>query len=211
VDAATLREAAEALVRAFPALEIHGLVGDFERDLRHVPPPIGRRLVAFFGSTLGNLDPAARLAFLRGTRRVLGRHGRLVMGVDLMKDPRILEAAYDDAAGVTAQFNRNVLYVLRRELGADWEPEAFRHVARVDEAAARVEMHLVAERPQVVHVRALDLTVRFAAGDGIWTESSYKFTRPRVEEMLADAGLGLAGWWTDEKERFALVAARRAA
>ena len=210
VDPTTTLEAARSLVRAFPALAVHGVVGDFERDLRAAPAPIGPRLVVFFGSTFGNLEPAGRRAFLRHMRSLLGRHGSLLLGVDLMKDTRILEAAYDDAAGVTAAFNRNVLRVINRELGAAFVPEAFRHVARVDETAGRVEMHLVAERAQVVHVRGLDLTVGFAAGDAIWTESSYKFTRSGLAKLLESAGLGITHWWTDPADRFALVVARPA-
>jgi L-histidine N-alpha-methyltransferase len=125
-----------------------------------------------------------------------------------MKDPRVLHAAYDDAAGVTAAFNRNVLHVINRELDADFLPNQFRHVARVNEVAKRVEMHLVAEKAQVVHLRALDLTVRFEAGDDIWTESSYKFTRSGIETMLASADLALERWLTDPDDRFALVVAR---
>ena len=208
VDAKTTTAAARSLVRAFPALRVHGLVADFERDLAAVPPALARRLVVFFGSTLGNLGPAARRRFLRDIRRLLPSDGRLLVGVDLMKDARVLHAAYDDAAGVTAAFNRNVLRVINRELDADFVPDAFRHVARVNEAAERVEMHLVAERAQTVRVGALDLTVRFAAGDGIWTENSYKFTRPGVEAMLAAAGLTLDRWLTDPERRFALVLAR---
>lgn len=211
VDAHTTTDAARALVRAFPALRVHGLVADFERDLVHVPAPLARRLVVFFGSTLGNLHPAARCRFLRDVRRLLPADGRLLVGIDLMKDSRVLHAAYDDAAGVTAAFNRNVLHVINRELDADFVPEAFRHVARVDEAAERVEMHLVAAHAHTVRVGALDLTVPFAAGDDIWTESSYKFTRPGVEAMLADAGLGLDRWLTDPEGRFALVLAGPAA
>ena len=208
VDAATTYEAARALVRAFPALAVHGVVGDFERDLDAVPPPVGRRLVMFLGSTFGNLEPAGRRAFLRGVRRLLGHDGFLLLGVDLMKDPRVLEAAYDDAAGVTAAFNRNVLRVINRELDATFVPEAFRHVARVDAKTARVEMHLVAEGPQVVEIRGLGLTVPFAAGDDIWTESSYKFTRPRLAALLASAALATIEWWTDPEGRFAVVVAR---
>ena len=210
VDAHTTTAAARALVRAFPTLHVHGFVADFERDLFHLPSPLPRRLVAFFGSTLGNLDPAARRRFLRDVRRLLPADGHLLLGIDLMKDRRVLHAAYDDAAGVTAAFNRNVLRVINRELDADFVPEAFRHVARVNEAAQRVEMHLVAERAQTVRLGALDLTVRFAAGDDIWTENSYKFTRPGVEAMLADAGLALDRWLTDPEGRFALVVARPA-
>jgi L-histidine N-alpha-methyltransferase len=207
VDEHTTAAAARSLVRAFPGLRVHGLVADFERDLAHVPPPLARRLVVFFGSTLGNLDPPERRRFLREVRRLLPAEGRLLLGLDLMKDPAVLHAAYDDAAGVTAQFNRNVLRVINHELDADFAPEAFRHVARVDEVAERVEMHLVAERAHTVRVGALDLTVPFAAGDDIWTENSYKFTRPGTEAMLAEAGLGLERWLTDPDARFALVVA----
>jgi L-histidine N-alpha-methyltransferase len=207
MDEGTLTAAARLLVRTLPGLAVHGLVGDFERDLAHVPRASGRRLVAFFGSTIGNLDPPARRRFLRSIRHLLPLDGRLLLGLDLMKDPRVLHAAYDDAAGVTAAFNRNVLHVINRELGANFVPDAFRHEARVDETAARVEMHLVADRAQTVRVRALGLSLRFAAGDDIWTESSYKFTRPGVEAMLTGAGLGLERWLTDPEGRFALVLA----
>ena len=208
VDETTMVAAADVLIRAFPALRVHGLVGDFERDLVHVPAPMGRRLVVFLGSTLGNLEPLARRRFLRSLRRLLGTGDHFLLGVDLMKDPRVLHAAYDDAAGVTAAFNRNVLHVINRELDADFLPNQFRHVARVNEVAKRVEMHLVAEKAQVVHLRALDLTVRFEAGDDIWTESSYKFTRSGIETMLASADLALERWLTDPDDRFALVVAR---
>ena len=211
VDAKTTTDAARSLDRAFPALRVHGFVADFERDLAALPPPLARRRVGFFGSTLGNLGPAARRRFLRDVRRQMPPDGHLLLGVDLMKDVRVLHAAYDDAAGVTAAFNRNVLRVINRELEADFVPEAFAHVAHVNEAAERVEMHLVADRAQTVRLGALDLTVRFAAGDDIWTESSYKFTRPGVEGMLTAAGLALERWLTDSEKRFALVLARPAA
>jgi L-histidine N-alpha-methyltransferase len=207
VDAATMTRAARALVRAFPALRVHGLVGDFERDLGAVPPPLVRRLVVFLGSTIGNLDPAPRGRFLRDVRGLLPADGRLLLGLDLMKDVDVLHAAYDDAAGVTAEFNRNVLRVINRELDADFVPERFRHVARVDTTAERVEMHLVAEGAQTVRMGALGLTVAFADGDAIWTESSYKFTRAGVETMLAEAALSVERWLTDPDGRFALVVA----
>ena len=207
VDAHTMAEAGRALIHAFQDLHVHGLVGDFERHLRYVPAPRGRRLVAFFGSTIGNLDPRSRKRFLRDVHALLGAGDSFVLGVDLMKDPVMLHAAYDDAKGITAAFNRNILRVINRELAADFDPEAFRHVARVNEAEQRVEMHLVADRPQRVRVRALDLTVRFEAGDGIWTESSYKFTRAGIASMLATAGLRLDRWLTDRDDLFALVTA----
>jgi L-histidine N-alpha-methyltransferase len=207
VDAGTMTGAARALVRAFPGLRVHGLVGDFERDLAAVPPALARRLVVFLGSTIGNLEPAARAPFMRAVRRLLPSDGRFLLGLDLMKDTGVLHAAYDDAAGVTAAFNRNVLRVINRELDADFVPERFRHVARVDEAAERVEMHLVADGAQRVRVGALGLTLAFADGDDIWTESSYKFTRAGVEAMLADAALSVERWLTDPEGRFALVVA----
>jgi L-histidine N-alpha-methyltransferase len=207
VDQQTMIQAGEALVRAFPDLRVHGLVGDFERHLRYVPAPEGRRIVAFFGSTIGNLDARARRRFLRDVRALLAAGDSLVLGVDLMKDPGMLHAAYDDAKGITAAFNRNVLRVLNRELAADFDPRAFRHVARVNEREQRVEMHLVAERAHRVRVHALGLTLRFDAGDGIWTESSYKFTRDGVVAMLAAAGLRLDRWLTDRDDLFALVTA----
>jgi L-histidine N-alpha-methyltransferase len=124
-----------------------------------------------------------------------------------MKDARVPQPAYDDAAGVTAAFNRNVLRVINRELDADFVPERFRHVARVDEDAARVEMHLVADAPQTVRLRALDLTLPLAGGDDIWTESSYKFTRAGAEAMLAAAGFAVERWLTDPARQFAVVVA----
>src|SRR5205085_4531592 len=116
VDAATMADAARALVRAVPTLAVHGLVADFEHDLGAVQPPLARRLVVFLGSTLGNLDPSPRVRFLRAVHRLLPADGRLLLGLDLMKDSGVLHAAYDDAAGVTAAFNRNVLRVINREL-----------------------------------------------------------------------------------------------
>jgi L-histidine Nalpha-methyltransferase len=208
VDATTTDAAARSLVRAFPELRVFGIVADFERDLALVPPPLARRLVVFFGSTLGNLDPPQRARFLRDVRGLLPDDGRLLLGIDLMKDVGVLHAAYDDAAGVTAAFNRNVLHVINHELDADFVPDRFRHVARVDEDAARVEMHLVAECAHAVRVGALDLSLRFAEGDDIWTESSYKFTRAGAEEMLADAAFAVERWLTDPAERFAVVIAR---
>ena len=205
VDADTVAAAARRLLRDDPRLEVHAVIGDFERHLVHVPPPSGRRLVLFLGSTIGNLGAAQRRGLLRGIGDLLGPDGHLLLGVDLVKDVATLEAAYDDAAGVTAAFNRNVLRVLNRDLGADFRPEAFRHYAWYNAAASRIEMHLVAESPQTIHISAIDLIVQVDAGESIWTENSYKFTRPSVEAMLRDAGLHLVRWITDE--RFALVVA----
>ena len=208
VDEATMAGAARELTARYPRIEIHGLVGDFERDLRHLPPPRGRRLVLFLGSTIGNLDPPARRALLEDLRAQLGPGGgRLLLGVDLVKDARVLEQAYDDGQGVTREFNRNVLRVINRVLGADFDPAAFRHVARFDPRAARVEMHLVAGSRQSVHVRDIGLDVDIEPGESIWTESSSTFTRPSLEAELASAGLSLEEWITGRPPLFALVLA----
>jgi L-histidine Nalpha-methyltransferase len=207
VDETTVAASAERLLAEDPALEVHAVVGDFERHLVHVPPPGGRRLVLFLGSTIGNLDAPARQALLAQVRSLLRRGDRLLLGVDLVKDRAVLEAAYNDAAGVTAAFNRNILQVVNRGLGADFRPEAFRHHAWYNAAESRIEMHLVADTPQTVRVRSLDLTVRLEPSESIWTESSYKFTRASTRAMLQAAGLKLDAWHTDAAERFALAVA----
>jgi L-histidine N-alpha-methyltransferase len=207
VDETTVAASAERLLAEDPALQVHAVIGDFERHLVHVPAPSGRRLVLFLGSTIGNLDAPARQALLAQVRGLLARGDRLLLGVDLVKDPAVLEAAYNDAAGVTAKFNRNILRVLNRGLGADFRPEEFRHHAWYNAPESRIEMHLVCDTPQTVRVRSLDLTVRLAPSESIWTESSYKFTRASTRAMLEAAGLRLDAWHTDPAQRFALALA----
>jgi len=207
VDADTLDAAARALVAEWPDVHVHAIAGDFERHLVHVPPPVGRRLVLFFGSTIGNLDPPERTSLLRQVQALLGPDDRLLLGVDLVKDTRTLEAAYDDRAGVTAAFNRNILRVINRGLDADFDAAAFRHHARYDAAASRIEMRLVATAAQRVHLRAVGLTLDIEGGEDIETERSYKFTRASAAAMLDGAGLRLDGWHTDEAGRFALLVA----
>jgi L-histidine Nalpha-methyltransferase len=207
VDETTVAASAERLLAEDPALQVHAVIGDFERHLVHVPAPTGRRLVLFLGSTIGNLDAPARQALLAQVRGLLRRGDRLLLGVDLVKDPGVLEAAYNDAGGVTAKFNRNVLRVVNRGLGADFRPEAFRHHAWYNAPESRIEMHLVCDTPQTVRVRSLDLTVRLEASETIWTESSYKFTWASTRAMLEVAGLRLDAWHTDPAERFALALA----
>jgi L-histidine N-alpha-methyltransferase len=208
VDDGVLAASARALLRVHPDLEVHAVVGDFERHLDRVPSPIGRRLVAFLGSTIGNLDPPARQRLLADVRRLLGHGDRVLLGVDLVKDPATLHAAYDDAQGVTAAFNRNILHVVNRELRADFTPEAFRHVARWNDDAARVEMHLAAEGRETAIVEDLDLAVAVEPGETIWTESSHKFTRSSAEAMLTAAGLELVSWHTDGAYALAVAGAR---
>jgi len=209
VDRLTLETSADRLIDDYPGLSVHAVVGDFERDLARVPAPAGRRLVLFLGSTIGNLDPPERQRFLAGIRGLLQRpEDRFLLGVDLVKDVAVLEAAYNDAAGVTREFNRNILRVINRGVDGDFRPKAFRHVAFYNETAARIEMHLVADSAQDVRLERLGLRIRFPAGEDIWTESSYKFTRPGVEAMLDEAGLGLAEWHVDPASYFALALAQ---
>ena len=210
VDAAMLAATGRTLL-AEGVGEVRAVVADFERHLDRVPPAAGRRLVAFLGSTLGNLDAATRDALLRDVRRLLGPDDRFLLGVDLVKSPRVLHAAYDDAEGVTAEFNRNMLRVINRQLGADFDVDAFGHYARWDAEERRVEMHLVAAADHAVHVRDLEMTVEFETGETIWTESSYKFTRESVAAMLDAAGLALTRWDTDGAFGLALAAPARAA
>jgi L-histidine Nalpha-methyltransferase len=203
-----LTQAATRLADEYPSIEVHALVADFEHHLVHVPPPSGRRLVLFLGSTIGNLDPLARHDFLGELRGLLGPDGRLLLGVDLVKDRRTLEAAYDDPAGVTAAFNRNVLRHVNHLVDGDFVPEHYRHHAFYNVEASRIEMHLVAQHWQHVELRGLPLALDLAEGDDIWTENSYKFTREGTEAELAGAGLGLEQWCTDAEQRFGLVLCR---
>jgi L-histidine Nalpha-methyltransferase len=203
-----LAQAVGALAEEYPQMDLHAVVADFERHLGCLPPPTGRRLVLFLGSTIGNFHPPARRALLAQVRRLLGSDGRFLLGVDLVKDRRVLEAAYDDAAGVTREFNRNILRVVNRAVDGDFDPEAWRHHSFYSVEASRIEMHLLAAKPQRVHLRALDLVLDFDAGDGIWTESSYKFTRESVAVILGEAGLALDEWHTDPEGRFGLAIAR---
>ena len=210
VSETTVRECAHQLIEEYPGLSVHGLVGDFERHLVHLPEPRGARVVAFLGGTIGNFPPGSRRRFLRTIGRTLGDDGWLLLGTDLVKDPRILEAAYDDAAGVTAEFNLNVLHVMNRELGADFDVEGFDHVAFWDAEREWIEMRLRSRWRQTVRFPDLDLTVHFAQREELRTEISAKFTPTRVEGDLAAAGLELVDWFTDDDELFALSLARPA-
>ncbi|WP_380281267.1 L-histidine N(alpha)-methyltransferase [Kitasatospora purpeofusca] len=207
VSESALTAAGRALSAEYPGLAVHGVLADFT-DRLGLPPAGGPRLVAFLGGTLGNLLPPERAAFLRGLRAALDPGDFLLLGTDLVKDPAVLVAAYDDAAGVTAEFNRNVLNVLNRELGADFEPEAFAHVALWDPEREWIEMRLRSLASQTVKIPELDLPVHFAEGEELRTEVSAKFRRERVAEELSAAGLRLAAWWTDEQGRFGLSLAQ---
>jgi L-histidine Nalpha-methyltransferase len=212
VSESALEAAALELVDEFEELAVHGVIGDFERHLDRVPrrrasdPP---RIVALLGGTIGNFPPGTRRRMLREIAKLLGPGDRLLLGTDLVKDPSVLEAAYDDSQGVTAEFNRNVLRVINRELDADFWPEAFEHVAFFDRTHEWVEMRLRALRPCSVLIAALGLRVEFAAGEEVRTEISSKFTRARVEADFEAAGLGLESWYTDSDRLFAVSLARR--
>jgi L-histidine N-alpha-methyltransferase len=203
VDPAVLKDASAAVAAEFPGLAVEPIVGDFERHLASLPTH-PRRLLAFLGSTIGNLDPAQRGEFLHGVRAALGAGDAFLLGTDLVKSPERLVAAYDDAAGVTAEFNKNLLSVLNRDLGADFEPDEFDHVAVWDAEQEWIEMRLRSRRHQLVHVTALPLTVAFERGEEMRTEISAKFRRTGVEAELAAAGLRMTHWWTDRAQDFAL-------
>jgi L-histidine Nalpha-methyltransferase len=210
VSESALHAAAEELLDEFDELRIHAVIGDFERHLAHVPTPEDTpRIVALLGGTIGNFPPGTRRRLLRQIGALLGPRDRLLLGTDLVKDPKIIEAAYDDPAGITADFNRNVLHVINRELGADFAPEAFEHIAFFDRRHEWIEMRLRARRPCTVLVARLGLRVDFAAGEELRTEISAKFTRARVEADFQAAGLTLDHWYTDPDRLFALSLAAR--
>jgi L-histidine Nalpha-methyltransferase len=209
VSEPTLRDAGTAIVSEYPGVAVHAVVGDFERHLGLLPRD-GRRLVAFLGGTIGNLALAERAKFLSEAAGLLSPGDALLLGTDLVKDEERLVRAYDDDAGVTAAFNRNVLHVVNRELDADFVTERFAHVARWNPEEEWIEMRLRADGPQRVHVGALDLDVAFDGGEELRTEISAKFRRPRLEAELAAASLALQQWWTDAAGDFALSLARLA-
>ncbi|MDX2594492.1 MULTISPECIES: L-histidine N(alpha)-methyltransferase [Streptomyces] len=203
VSESALTQAGRALIEERPGLDVHALIADFTAPLE-LPATPGPRLVAFLGGTIGNLLPAEREKFLASVRALLAPGDGLLLGTDLVKDERTLVRAYDDAAGVTAAFDKNVLAVVNRELGADFDPDAFDHVALWDAEREWIEMRLRSRTAQTVKVPALDLAVHFAAGEDLRTEVSAKFRREGVSAELAASGLELTHWWTDAGGRFAL-------
>jgi len=207
VSEAALREAVAAIGDAYPGLQVHGVVGDFTAHLDQLPgePP---RLVAFLGGTIGNLLPEERAEFFGSVRAVLDTGEWLLLGTDLVKSPDVLVPAYDDAAGVTAEFNRNVLHVLNRELGADFDVETFQHVARWNAEHEWIEMRLRATREMRVRLPEIGLEVHFAKGEELCTEVSSKFRRAGVESELSATGFHLEQWWTDPGDDFAVSLAR---
>ena len=213
VSEGALRGAAERMQAKFPTLEFLGAVGDFEKDLPELATRTtseAGRWVVFLGSTLGNFERERQVGFLNRVRCLLGEEDRLLLGVDLVKEPERLEAAYDDAQGVTARFNLNALSVLNRELDGDLPLDAFRHRAVYNRELERIEMWLVAQRPVRAYLRLIDLEVTFEAEEAMRTELSCKFRRERLEETLKQAGLALETWCTDAAQDFALASIRSA-
>jgi L-histidine N-alpha-methyltransferase len=194
---------AEELCEIYPGLEVHGLIGDFHHDLVHLPDG-ERRLFAFLGGTIGNFFPVERVEFLADLCDLMGPGDRLLLGTDLVKDVGVLESAYNDSAGVTAEFNRNALRVINRELGADFRIDRFEHRAFFDPRESRIEMRLRSLDDVVVSVPGAGTEVAFEAGEEIRTEISTKFTPARVEHELGEAGLRLEEFWTDDDGLFGL-------
>ena len=198
-----LRDAADSLTRDYEGLQLHALVADFTNQL-HLLPSSGKRLVIFLGGTLGNFEPVARASFLRQVHESLSPDDRFLLGADLVKSPDVMVPAYDDVAGVTAAFNRNVLEVLNRGLDANFVTDNFDHVAVWDDVNEWIEMRLRSRRAQDVRVNALDLDVFFDEGESMRTEISAKFRRDRLESELDAAGFVQSGWWTDSGNLFSL-------
>ncbi len=206
VSDGTLWRAATELVAEYPGLDVHAVVGDFDRHIGLIPA-VGRRMVAFLGSTIGNFHPDRRRRFLFDLDCTMAHGDSFLLGTDLIKDEKKLIAAYDDAAGVTAEFNRNVLHVLNRELHADFEPECFQHVARWNEEECRIEMRLRSLDDQRIRIADLELEIDFAAGEDLLTEISTKFSRDGVESELFEAGFVVDGMWEAPEGEFLLTLA----
>jgi L-histidine N-alpha-methyltransferase len=201
------RDTAERIAAEYDGINVRGLVCDFEFDLERVPVG-GPRVIALLGGTIGNFAPHQRAGFLRRIANLLDSEDRFLLGTDLVKDPSILEAAYNDSKGVTAEFNRNVLAVLNRQLGANFDIDSFEHVARWDPENLWVDIRLRSLANQVVDVSALNMLVPFGAGEEMRTEISTKFLRPGLEGIYHEAGLELTDWWTDPDGLYALSLAR---
>ncbi len=205
VDAAMLERSGRDLLSEYPQLRITAICSDFARPsipIARLPLHDGRTIVLFLGSTIGNLDPEAAIAMLRDLRSVLKPGDALFLGADLRKSAAILEPAYDDTLGVTAAFNRNLLVRMNRELGADFDLDAFAHRAFYDQVHGRIEMHLVSIGAQRVHIAALDLTVEFSDGESIHTESSYKHDASTLDALAEASGFTIYKMWTDAREWF---------
>jgi L-histidine N-alpha-methyltransferase len=204
VDPWVIERTADELTELYPGLEVEGVVGDFTGDLSDIPDGGHPRLVALLGGTIGNLKIDGRAPFLQAVRELLGEDDRFLLGTDLVKDVAVLEAAYNDSAGVTAEFNRNMLRVLNRELGADFDPDSFDHVAFFDPDESWIEMRLRARGEQRVSIPGADLELELADGEDIRTEVSSKFTLARLARELGAADMTIDHFYTDPEGLFGL-------
>jgi len=202
-----VEKSSRALAAHYPMLEVHAVIGDFEKHLGELPHG-ERRLIMLLGSTIGNFPDDEAVTFLRKITRLMNDEDVLLLGTDLVKSRRVLEAAYNDSEGVTAEFNRNILNVLNEHLDGDFEPEAFEHLARWNAKASRIESFLRSTRPQFVNLRAIDMQVELASDELIWTEVSCKYTRASVDRLLDQAGLRLESWFEGDDAAFALSLSR---
>ena len=209
VNREMVKAVTEDLVRSYPGLRVHGVAGDFQQHIDKISSG-EPRLVAFLGSTIGNFTPSQAVRFLARMRGSLGPRDALLLGADLVKGGAILHAAYNDAQGVTAEFNRNILRVINRRLGGEFRPERFEHVAFFNRRRSRIEMHLESTAEQDVRIRKLGLTIAFRRGERIRTEYSYKFRRSSLKDILRKAGMRIERLYTDPRGWFALVLARAA-
>ncbi len=209
ISPGAIAASAADIAAAYPGTRVHGVAGDFARHLSRIPrrPADGRRIVAFLGGTIGNLDPPHRRTMLRRLARLLRPDDVLLLGTDLAHDPEVLVRAYDDAAGVTAEFNRNLIRHVNAAFAGDADPDAFAHVSRWNARASRIEMHLRARRDIEWSIAGLGVVIPIEAGSTIRTEISCKFTKKAVEDMYADAGLHLASWHEDTQGRYAISVA----
>lgn len=208
VSEGTVRRVAEELTAEYPGLEVHGIVADFMTHLNRLPEG-GRRLMIFLGGTIGNLRPREARDFLAQLHRATSPGDFFLLGVDQIKPVERLEAAYNDSAGITAEFNRNILNVVNRRFGGDFDPRAFRHRAFYDRDRDWIEMRLVAEKPQTVHLAGLGLEIEIEEGEEILTEISAKYDRQKAEALLDGAGFEPVEWFTDPEGLFGLALARR--
>lgn len=202
-----LHAAAEVLIEAHPWLRVQALIGDYSAGLAHLPQPAGRRLFVFLGGTIGNLSPEESIAFLSELRGLMREGDAFLLGADRTKDPRLLQAAYDDAGGLTAEFNRNVLNVINQALAGDFDPYAFDHLAIYNEALQRIEMYLVARCDQDVHLMAIERRYGFLRGERILTEISRKFTTESLTAELRAARLNPISHYQPADRYFSLVLA----
>jgi L-histidine Nalpha-methyltransferase len=208
VSPAALRDAVTSLNGDYPHLQVSPIVADYTSDFPDVKSLPGRKLVLFIGSTIGNFEPAEAVQFLRHVRQSLEPGDAFLLGIDLVKDARVLNEAYNDAQLVTERFNRNVLARMNRELGANFDVRLFKHIAFWNPGASRIEMHLESRLAQTVNVRDLNRSFHFARGERIHTENSYKFTPESIARLLQESGFNLEKSWTDPKEWFCVLLAR---